>query len=111
MKQKFFFIISSLFLVFTLFVGAPVSQAITSESDYNIENQQKRKYVERIISFAADTVPPTVIFYESPDGYAGYLGRTSYYFDFDHKEYVGFYSGYLYDRPPYPYPVGVFLEE
>src|SRR5690625_7260767 len=41
MKQRFFFVISSLFLVFTLFLGAPVSQVYASESDDGIENQQK----------------------------------------------------------------------
>ena len=60
MKHKFVFVISSLLLVFTFLVGSPVTQAITSESDYNIENQQKRKYVEIEQFYGENDTPPKV---------------------------------------------------
>lgn len=107
MKQKFFFIISSLFLVFTLFVGAPVSQVYASESDLGVENQQKSKRVTIVLDMGI--VPPKVIFHETNDGYAGYIGLVEYYYD--GKRYFATYRRMVYDRPPYPAPVGMFLGE
>ena len=104
MKQKFFFIISSLFLGLTIFVGAPVSQVFASESDYGIENQQKSKQV--IIEIRSDKIPPKVIFHKTNDGYAGYLGLYDYFKA--GNLYIGINRGTVYDRPPYPAPVGMF---
>src|SRR5690625_7307231 len=107
MKQKFFFIISSSFLVFTLFVGVPVSQVFVSGSDYGIENQQKSKRV--IVEIPYDKIPPKVIFHETNDGYAGYLGLYDYFKE--GNRYIGIYRGTVYDRPPCRAPVGMRSEE
>ena len=88
-----------------------MTQAITSESDYNIENQQKRKYVEIERFYGENDTPPKVYFYTSSDGYKGYLGLKKTYFDETFRLYVAVYAGYIFDRPPYPLPLGTFLEE
>jgi len=93
--------------VFTLFVGIPVSQVYASGSDYGIENQQKSKRV--IVEIPYDKIPPKVIFHETNDGYAGYLGLYDYFKE--GNRYIGIYRGTVYDRPPYPAPVGMFLGE
>ena len=75
--------------------------------DYEIENQQKSKQV--ILEITRNRKPEKVIFHETNDGYAGYLGLYAHF-----KEgnvYVGIYRGTVYDRPPYPMPVGMFLKE
>ncbi|HLR24196.1 MAG TPA: hypothetical protein VK093_00180 [Candidatus Avipropionibacterium sp.] len=110
MKKKSIVSFASLLLLFSLFIGGSISHVFASGMDYEIENQQKSKYVDRVyISFKS--VPPNVTFYNTSDGFAGYLGRDSYYFNTVEKEYVGIYSGYVYDRPPYPSPTRALLDE
>ena len=55
-------------------------------------------------------IPPEVHFY-SKDGYAGYLGRVSYYYNASEKKYYATYAGRIYDSPPYPFPSSINIED
>jgi len=109
LKKKSIVSFASLLLLFSLFIGGSISHVFASGMDYEIENQQKSKQV--ILETTTDTIPEKVIFHETNDGYAGYLGRDSYYYDFDAGLYFAVYKGSVYDRPPYPLPAAVFLKE
>lgn len=79
MRRKTFMFIISLIAVFSVTVGVQNQFVLASEGQQEIELYQKSKQVTVELRFVV--IPPRLYFYSSDDGYEGYLGLVSYFFD------------------------------